>query len=389
MISFNAQLFAFALQSLLRFFSKNLFILIIYTLLVMLLSSLFLIRSSIKVELEKSVNTLPDIVLQNQKAHQFTTMHNENTDKILEIYGVSDVYARVHGKYEFKQADKVFKIIGIDQFEPQKEPLVKQLLQKNELESDSMFVSAPLEHIFSNHYYKKYFNFIKPSLKIKKMKIVNSFEPDVSSQEYVCIMTKDSVREILGYKDDEITDIAIYVSNKNELMNIISKLQQLYPTAKVITKEDEQTKLNLLLDYDSGIFITLFIISIFTFFMIVFDKANGVSSVEKKEIGILKALGWRVEDILRVKIYEGMIISVFSYILGVCLALLYLYFCDGCYLRDIFLNILHVEQLSTLDLKIDFQPLAVVFFLSVPVYIAATLIPSWKIATTDADEVMR
>jgi putative ABC transport system permease protein len=389
MISFNSQLFVFALQSLLRFFSKNLFILIVYTLLVMLLSSLFLIRSSIKAEVEETLNALPDIVLQNQKAHQYTTMHNEYTDKILDIYGVSDVYARVHGNYEYKQAQKVFNIIGVDQFESQKEPLLKQLLQKNELEHDSMIVSAPLAKVFSDHYYKNYFNFIKPSLKIKNMKIVSSFEPDTVDQQYICVMTKDSAREILGYRDDEITDIAIYVSNKNELINIVSKLQQLYPNAKIITKEDEQTKLNMLLDYDSGIFITLFIISIFTFFMIVFDKANGVSSVEKKEIGILKALGWRVEDILRVKIYEGVIISLFSYILGVCLAFAYLYFFDGYYLRDIFLNILHVDQLDTLDLKVDLQPLAIVFFLSVPVYIAATLIPSWKIATTDADEVMR
>jgi putative ABC transport system permease protein len=389
MISFNSQLFVFALQSLLRFFSKNLFILIVYTLLVMLLSSLFLIRSSIKAEVEETLNALPDIVLQNQKAHQYTTMHNEYTDKILDIYGVSDVYARVHGNYEYKQAQKVFNIIGVDQFESQKEPLLKQLLQKNELEHDSMIVSAPLAKVFSDHYYKNYFNFIKPSLKIKNMKIVSSFEPDTVDQQYICVMTKDSAREILGYRDDEITDIAIYVSNQNELINIVSKLQQLYPNAKIITKEDEQTKLNMLLDYDSGIFITLFIISIFTFFMIVFDKANGVSSVEKREIGILKALGWRVEDILRVKIYEGMIISLFSYILGVSLALIYLYLFDGYYLRDIFLNIIHVEQIGRLDLEVDFQPLAIVFFLSVPVYIAATLIPSWKIATTDADEVMR
>jgi ABC-type lipoprotein release transport system permease subunit len=389
MISFNSQLFVFALQSLLRFFSKNLFILIVYTLLVMLLSSLFLIRSSIKAEVEETLNALPDIVLQNQKAHQYTTMHNEYTDKILDIYGVSDVYARVHGNYEYKQAQKVFNIIGVDQFESQKEPLLKQLLEKNELEHDSMIVSAPLAKVFSDHYYKNYFNFIKPSLKIKNMKIVSSFEPDTVDQQYICVMTKDSVREILGYRDDEITDIAIYISNQNELINIVSKLQQLYPNAKIITKEDEQTKLNMLLDYDSGIFITLFIISIFTFFMIVFDKANGVSSVEKKEIGILKALGWRVEDILRVKIYEGMIISLFSYILGVSLAFIYLYLFDGYYLRDIFLNIIHVEQIGRLDLQVDFQPLAIVFFLSVPVYIAATLIPSWKIATTDADEVMR
>ena len=389
MISFNAQLFAFALQSLFRFFSKNLFVTIIYTLLVMLLGSLFLIQSSIKVQVEDSINKLPDIVLQNQKAYKFTTMSDMNVDKILEIYGVSDVQTRVYGQYVYKQADKVFKIIGVDPFETQKDPFLDQLLKSNELDSNTMLVSSPLAKTFSSHYYKDDFNFIKPSLKVKKMKIAKSFVPNSIYERDLCVMTKDVAREIFGYKADEITDIAVYLSNQNELLSIVSKLQQLYPNANIITKEDEKTKVTTLFDYDSGIFISLFIISIFTFFMIIFDKTNGITSTEKREIGILKALGWRVEDILRVKIYEGVIVSLFAYTLGVCLAFGYVYFFDGYYLRDIFLNIIGVGQIDTLDLKVDMQPLAVVFFLSVPVYIAATIIPSWKAATTDADEVMR
>ncbi|WP_428739090.1 ABC transporter permease [Sulfurimonas sp.] len=389
MIRFNPQLFAFALQSLFRFFSKNLFTAIIYTLLVMLLSSLFLIHSSLKAQVQDVTNRLPDIVLQNQKALKYTTINDENIDKIYEIYGVSDVQTRVYGSYEYKQGNKTFKIVGVDLFEIQKDPFFDDLLQKYELKPNMMLVSSPLAANFAKHYYLKEFNFIKPSLKVKSMKITGSFESNLIDKRELCVMSKEDAKEIFGFADNEVSDIAIYLSNQNELANVVSKLQQLYPNAKIITKVDEQTKVSTLFDYDSGIFITLFIIAIFTFFMIIFEKTNGVTSAEKREIGILKALGWRVEDILQTKMYEAVVVSFFSYSLGVALAFMYLYFFDGVYLRDIFLNIIHVNEIDKLPLSVELQPLALVFFLSVPIYMAAILIPSWKIATMDADEVMR
>ncbi|WP_304546268.1 ABC transporter permease [Sulfurimonas microaerophilic] len=389
MISFNSQLFVYALHTLFRFFTKNLFVVIVYTLLVGLLSSLFFIQTSVKYQVDKIAAQYPDIVVQNQKAQRYTTIDDTNLNKIYEIYGVNDVVARVYGEYEYKQADLSFKIVGVDIFETQKEPYLESVLKSSELRGGEMFLSKELAELFAKNYYRDEFNFLQPSLKVKKMGIAQSFKSDAIDKKYLAVMSKEDAKEIFGYKANEFTDIAVYLSNQNELMNVITQLQQLYPNAKMVTKEDEQTNIEMLFDYDSGIFITLFIISIFTFFMIVYDKTNSVSSSEKREIGILKALGWRVEDILRVKIYEASIISIFSYIFGVVLALGYLYFFDGYYLRDIFLNIAGVEQIDSLELRVDLQPLAIVFFLSVPVYIAATIIPSWKIATQDADEVMR
>ncbi|MFT7859911.1 MAG: FtsX-like permease family protein [Sulfurimonas sp.] len=389
MISFNAQIFSFALQSLLRFFSKNLFITIIYTILVMLLATLFILQSSIKAKVDQKTDLLPDIVLVNQKAMQDTTINSKGLEKIYEIYGVSDVVARVYGKYEFKQADLVFNIIGVDPFEIQKEPFAAELLKDGALSQGHMYLSKPLKKIFALHYYEHYFNFLKPSLESKQIEFLSSFESPSIDKRYLCVMEKSDAKEVFGYGDDEFSDIAIYLSNQNELLQVVAKLQQLYPNAKIITKEDEQTKVELLFDYDSGVFISLFIISIFTFFMIIFDKTNAMSSAEKKEIGILKALGWRVEDVLRAKLYEAGIISLFSYLLGLVLAFLYLVLFDGYYIRDIFLNIIGVKEIAALDIVVNFQALAIVFFLSVPIYIAATLVPAWRVAVRDADEVMR
>ena len=46
------------------------------------------------------------------------------------------------------------------------------------------------------------------------------------------------------------------------------------------------------------------------FAILAWDKASGLSAEEKREIGILKAIGWETGDIIRMKLWESLLIAL-------------------------------------------------------------------------------
>jgi ABC-type lipoprotein release transport system permease subunit len=202
-------------------------------------------------------------------------------------------------------------------------------------------------------------------------------------------MQKELLREIFGIQEEMATDLVVKVNNLDEVSTIATKIKLLFPNVKVITHDDIKLSYEHLFNYKSGLFLALFVIAIFTFFIIIYDKMSGLSSESKREIGILKAIGWKIDDVLKEKFYEAMIVALFSYFLGVSMALFYVYIFNAPLLSSVFFGYSGLKPALDLVFVFDFQTLFLVFFLSVPIYVAATIIPAWRVSVLDADEVMR
>lgn len=386
----NVYFIEYAINSLLRQKYKSIFIAIILTTLIFLLTSVFFITNSIKHELQTTVDALPEIVVQKLKAGRHSDIEITVADDILEIVGVSSAVSRVWGYYYFENAGVNFSVVGLDEYEEQYKKSLSEVVKKLDFSKDSMLVGSGVKKSMRNSYYKEYFNFIKPNGELKKITIGGVFDGDTELESNdMIVMSKENVREIFDIDENMATDIVVKVPNVDEIATIASKIKLIYPDMRVITKDDFKISYQNIFDYKSGVFLALFIISLFTFFIIIYDKASGLSSEEKREIGILKAIGWRIEDILKERFYEGFIISFFSYLLGVTLSLAFVYIFKAPLLQNIFTGYSELKTSFELPFVFDIQTLALVFFLSVPIYIAAIIIPSWRSATLDADEVIR
>ena len=390
----NLYLIEFAINALLRAKSKNIFILVVFTLLTALLTAVFLITGSIKHELQSTVNALPQITVQKIKAGRHYDIETSIADEILTIAGVSEAVARVWGYYYFENAGVNFSVVGINQYETQYKNNFAQLVEKFDFEElgeeSSMVVGVGVKKVMSSSYYQEYFNFIKPDGNFKKMMIAGVFDGDTQLESNdMILMSTQVVREIFDMDEGRATDIVVKVSNPEEVTTVASKIKLMYPDTRVITSTDLKISYQNIFDYKSGVFLALFVVSLFTFFMIIYDKASGLSSEEKREIGILKAIGWRVDDVLKEKFYEAFILSFLAYLLGVLFAFGFVYLLQAPLLREIFVGYSQLKTSFELPFIFEIQTLFLVFFLSVPIYIAATIIPSWRAATLEVDEVIR
>jgi ABC-type lipoprotein release transport system permease subunit len=386
----NVYLIEYAINSLFRQKYKTIFTTVILTTLIFLLTSIFFITNSIKYELNSTVDSLPEIVVQKSKAGRHYDIDIDIADNILNITGVSSAIPRVWGYYYFENAKVNFSIVGINEYEEQYKTTLKRVATTLDFSKNSMLIGEGVKKIMNQNYYKEYFNFIKPDGTVKKINISGTFDADTQLESNdMIVMSQDNVREIFNMPQTKATDIVVKVTNADEITTVASKIKLLYPNSKVLTKDDFKISYQNIFDYKGGLFLALFIISLFTFFIIIYDKISGLSSEEKKEIGILKAIGWRVDDVLKEKFYEGFIISFFAYLLGTFLSFAFVYIFQAPILKNIFIGYSELKPSFELPFIFDIQTLALVFFLSVPIYIAAIIIPSWKSATLEADEVIR
>jgi len=396
----NLYLLNFALNSIMRQKTKSIFITLIFTLLVFLLSSFSLITNAIKYELNLTVDSLPQIIIQNQKGGKIYDIDTSVIDDIILIAGVQSAISRVWGYYYFNTAQVSFTIVGIEIYEEQYTKSLENIATKYNFDdmdinnhdntTASMIVGSGVKKILSQKYYKDYFNFIKPDGTIKKVYIKGIFKSDTNLESNdMIVMSKDTLREIFDIDEDKASDIVIKIKNKNEIDTIVYKIKELYPMLRIITNEDIKISYENIFNYKGGIFLALFTISLFTFFMIIYDKSSSLNEQERKEIGVLKAIGWGIDDILKEKFYEGFILSFISYVLGVIFAFFYVYILQAPLLKNIFIGYSSLKPDFVLPFIFDIQTLVLVFLLSVPIYISATIIPSWRVSIKDTDEAIR
>ena len=380
----------FALAFLKRRVWKNLSLFFVFSLVIFLIMSIFLIASSIKTQLTTTLKLLPDIYVQKIVAGRMDNIDAGRIEAIEDIDGVDWAMGRIWGYYYFAPAGVNFSVVGVDFDDVSYTKSLNELIASNDKSGNFMYVGEGVKRVLQEHYYKDFFNFITPSGDFLKVQLAGVFPASSALVASDTIVVPVYVaRKIFELPKNLVTDIVVKLQNPKEARIIAAKIQNLYPDTRVITKEDIKTSYQNMFDYKSGLFLALFISSFIAFFILVFEKASSVGKEQIKEIGILKALGWRVEDVLKLKLLESVIVIGSSFLVGVVGSYFFVFVLQAPLLRDIF------SGFSILKPKFDLMPVydmslvVSIFLVTVPLYLAATIVPSWRAAVIDPEEAIR
>ncbi len=129
--------------------------------------------------------------------------------------------------------------------------------------------------------------------------------------------------------------------------------------------------------------------AVLAFFIFAWDRATGLSSEERTEIGILKAVGWETSDILTMKFWEGAVISLTAFLTGISLAYVHVHFARAPLFQHALMGWSTLYPDFKLHPAVGPYPIAVLFFLTVVPYSFLTIVPVWKAAVTDPDAVIK
>jgi len=385
-------IFEYALLSIMRRKRKNIFMFIILFGLCFVAFSMLFTATSYKTEMMKTADELPDVVVQKLSGGRQQLIEESRIPEILAIPGVENVIPRVWGYYHFAYLQSNYSVIGVDFFEEQYRKDLKKAAEMIGFEDEkpSMLVSPKIKSFIDQIYRSESFQFQTPGGDYLKVFIKGVFKQSTQmlSSDTV-IMDIDSARKVLGIPEGYAADFVIKVPNPEEMQQILLKIQNRFPDLRLITKTDIKSAYTNIFDYKSGIFLSLFLTSLVALFVIIFDRAGGLESDERREIGVLKAVGWKIDDVIRMKLYESFVISFTAFIFALLISILYIYFTGAPIISNIFTGYSYLRPEFKPVFTPDFLTVSIVFFVTVPVYVMATVIPSWKTAAMDASEAVK
>lgn len=364
----------FTLSSLLRRKGKNFSLLAVYTFVIFLVASVMFLTHSIKEEAYLVLTDAPEITVQKLMAGRHDLIPLSYMEPIREIRGVQSVEPRLWGYY-FDGTNKANYTLVV----------------KKEMNHTPGAISVG-NGVARNLLVKE--NGIIPfkaydgSYLFLKIKDVFPSESELVSSDLILISEQD-FRKIFAFPPDVATDLVLRVRNPRELTTIATKINQMFPDTRPILREEILRTYEAVFDWRGGLVIIILWGAALAFVILAWDRATGLSAEEKREIGILKAIGWETSDVLLMKFWEGAVISFSAFSFGLLLAYAHVYFASFILFESTIKGWSIIYPQFRLTPFVSIYQIATLFFLTVVPYTVTTIVPSWRAATIDPDMVMR
>jgi ABC-type lipoprotein release transport system permease subunit len=384
----HLKILEFALSSLLRHKVKNLLLVLVYTFVVFTLASVLFFSQALKKEAALLFDRTPELIVQRVSAGRHGWIPLSYRPVIEKISGVQSVTPRFWGYYYDPPTRANYTFMGTDEMPSEIRSIIsgrffnpgdrwgcvigQGVAHARMLEPDDIIpVKGADGRLYALH--------VKGVFQSPSQLLTND----------LVVMAVDDWRRIFNIPDDAATDLVTRIPNLREINTVARKIQERLPDSRPISRDQILKTYDALFDWRSGVMIAAFAGCLAAFAIFAFDKAAGLSTGERLTVGILKAVGWEVSHILELKFWEGFCISMLCFLTGVIAAHVHVFYFGG----TVFVPML--KGWSVLFPQFQLTPnaeiflIVIVWFLSVMPYMLATIIPSWKMAVTDPDMVMR
>ncbi len=364
----------FAWSSLLRRWKKNLALTMVYTFIVFILASILFFTQAIKQEARIVLKGSPEVIVQKLTAGRQDLVPEGYAEALKKIVAVAGVRGRLWAYYYEPSTRANFTVV---------------VPAAEEMEAGTLAIGYGIARTLKTKVGElipmKASDGTYQSFEVTK---IFSPESELVSSDLI-EMSEEDFRKLFSVPDGLYTDLVARVRNEREAFVVADKIRRLLPDTRPILREELLRTQDAIFEWRSGLLFVIFAGAMAAFMIFAWDKATSLSTEERKEMGILKAVGWETSEVIAMKSWEGIVVSLSSFLTGVVLAYCHVFFTSvflfAPVLKGWAVLYPHFQPIPF----IDSGQLIALFFLTVVPYTVATVIPSWKAASIDPDSVMR
>lgn len=379
------KLLAYALSALGRRRGRTLSLVAVYAFVVASLSSILFLTGALQQEAAAVIEGAPDLVVQRLAAGRHDPTPTDRAAPIARIAGVRSATPRIWGYYYDTLSASNYTLLGVDG--PEKTlPLLDGALPAGPGEcalgdgvARALRIGAGEEIILTD-----------AAGTGVPFTVTGTFSSRSALLAHdLVLIPREELRGFFALAPGLATDIAVRVANPREVPTVAAKIKRLYPDSRLISREEIARTYDAVFTWRGGMLLAVFASAAVAFCILAWDRATGAAAEDRREVGILKAVGWDTAHVLAWKFWEGAAISLTSFLVGALAGWVHVFVFGAPLLARVMKGWSVLFPPFRLPAAVDpFELLALAFLTVVP-YLAATVVPAWRLAALDPDAVVR
>jgi len=397
----HSNLASYALGNVLKYRTRSVAIILALFISTSILCSVEFIREGVVTDVSASVDEGPDIILQKLVGGRQAPIPDSWMGNVTNTAGVRTATPRVWG-YSEVGSGILLTIMGVNatEYESMSGVVGTDVLETgrflNETDYRKMIIGQGIVDIMATSaisqqiHVGSLLSLITFEGELIEFEIVGIFDSDSKIYSYDMILTDlKSAREVLGYDNSTFTDIAIWTNYGTDLNSVAFRLDTGIGEARVLTRDAISDLMLKAYTGRAGITALLWLVVLLAVILLAFTASSAGSEEARREVGLLKALGFDTVDVLEIRMLESITLSLLGVSLGISFAIIFDFIFGAPLLAGYILGWSLVLLPGGIPLTISVSTLFTVYAVGVIPILVAAVVPSWRNAITEPDVVLR
>jgi ABC-type lipoprotein release transport system permease subunit len=357
---------------------------------VALVAAVLFLTSALRGEADRARLAIPDVLVQRLVGGRPATITVAEASKLADIPSVRAVRPRVWGYVFMPDLQGNVTVVGVPKSVPSLDEVRGTISEGRDRRAGAheMILGTALARFLGLHVGDSLA--LPSSTPTAPLQLVGTFASSVEAYTNdVIACDEDDARAVLDVPPDAAADIALDVINPAEARVVARTVLTRLPGTRVVERELLGRVYALAYGRRAGLVLAALVPALLALFVLAWDRASGLGPDEKKEIAILKAVGWSSSDVLWAKLYESLLVGASATAAGLALAYGWVFLLGAPGLRAAIAgwSVLYPEGVLTPD--VDVAELLAIALTVLGPFVSLSIVPAWRAASLDPMESMR